>query len=60
MDTVINPAIIARRKRNTALAAAALLATLSLTAWAINRAVSPSVDASKVKPCNPDLNPYIQ
>ncbi|NVM78850.1 HlyD family secretion protein [Duganella sp. SG902] len=48
MDTVINPAIIARRKRNTALAAAALLATLSLTAWAINRAVSPSVDASKV------------
>ncbi|WP_343732964.1 HlyD family efflux transporter periplasmic adaptor subunit [Duganella sp.] len=48
MDTHINPAIIARRKRKTALVVAALLATLSLTAWAINRAVSPSVDASNV------------
>ncbi|MTV39302.1 efflux RND transporter periplasmic adaptor subunit [Duganella radicis] len=48
MDTQIAPAIIARRKRKTALAVAALLATLSLTAWAINRAVSPSVDASNV------------
>lgn len=48
MDTHINPAIIARRKRKTALLVAALLATLSLTAWAINRAVSPSVDASNV------------
>ena len=48
MDTEINPVIIARRQRKTALAVAALLATLSLTAWAINRAVSPSVDASSV------------
>ena len=48
MDTVINPALIARRKRNTLLAVAGLLATLSLTAWAINRAVSPSVDAGDV------------
>jgi HlyD family secretion protein len=48
MDTLISPHIITRRKRKTALVIAALLATLSLTAWAINRAVSPSVDASNV------------
>ena len=48
MDTNISPAIIASRKRKTALLVAAVLATLSLTAWAINRAVSPSVDASNV------------
>jgi HlyD family secretion protein len=48
MDTMISPAIVTRRKRNTVLAVAALLATLSLTAWAINRAVSPSVDAAEV------------
>jgi HlyD family secretion protein len=48
MDTIIAPDIIARRKRKTALAVAALLATLSLTAWAINRTVSPSVDAGDV------------
>ncbi|MYM68309.1 HlyD family efflux transporter periplasmic adaptor subunit [Pseudoduganella sp. FT55W] len=48
MDTTISPDIIARRKRKTALVVAALLATISLTAWAINRAVSPSVDASGV------------
>jgi len=48
MDTEISPAIIARRKRKTALLVAAVLATLSLTAWAINRAVSPSVDAGNV------------
>ncbi|MYM31594.1 HlyD family efflux transporter periplasmic adaptor subunit [Duganella sp. CY15W] len=48
MDTIIAPDIIARRKRKSLLAMAALLATLSVTAWAINRAVSPSVDASNV------------
>ena len=48
MDTIIAPDIIARRKRKSLLAVAALLATLSVTAWAINRAVSPSVDASNV------------
>ncbi|WP_373991242.1 efflux RND transporter periplasmic adaptor subunit [Duganella sp. BuS-21] len=48
MDTNISPTIIASRKRKTVLAVAALLATLSLTAWAINRAVSPSVDADSV------------
>lgn len=48
MDTVISPLIIKRRRRHTALVVAALLATLSLTAWAINRAVAPSVDANGV------------
>jgi HlyD family secretion protein len=49
MDTLISPDIIARRKRMTMLAAGALLATLSLAAWAINRAVSPSVDAGSIR-----------
>ncbi|NYE61167.1 HlyD family secretion protein [Duganella sp. 1224] len=48
MDTLIAPDIIARRQRKTVLAVAVLLATLSLGAWAINRAVSPSVDAGEV------------
>ncbi|MYN30065.1 efflux RND transporter periplasmic adaptor subunit [Duganella levis] len=48
MDTLITTATLSRRKRNTVLATAAVLATLSLTAWAINRAVSPSVDAGDV------------
>lgn len=48
MDQALNPAIIARRKRKTALAIAALLATLCVAAWGINRAVSPSVDAGGV------------
>jgi HlyD family secretion protein len=48
MDTTLSPLLIARRQRRIALAIAALLATLSLTAWAINRAVSPSVDAGDV------------
>jgi HlyD family secretion protein len=48
MDTLITTATLSRRKRNTVLAVAAVLATLSLTAWAINRAVSPSVDAGDV------------
>jgi HlyD family secretion protein len=48
MDTLITTTTLSRRKRNTVLAVAAVLATLSLTAWAINRAVSPSVDAGDV------------
>ncbi|MYN42026.1 HlyD family efflux transporter periplasmic adaptor subunit [Duganella sp. FT109W] len=48
MDTLITTATLSRRRRNTVLAVATLLATLSLTAWAINRAVSPSVDAGDV------------
>jgi len=48
MDQALNPAIIARRQRKTALAIAALLATLCVAAWGINRAVSPSVDAGDV------------
>lgn len=48
MDQALNPAIIARRKRKTALAIAALLATLCVAAWGINRAVSPSIDAGGV------------
>jgi HlyD family secretion protein len=48
MDQALNPATIARRKRKTALVVAALLATLCVAAWGINRAVSPSVDAASV------------
>jgi HlyD family secretion protein len=48
MDQALNPAIISRRKRKTALAVAALLATLCVAAWGINRAVTPSVDAASV------------
>ncbi|MBP1205325.1 HlyD family secretion protein [Duganella sp. 1411] len=45
MDQALSPNIIARRHRNTVLAIAALLATLCVGAWGINRAVSPSVAA---------------
>ncbi|MRW87375.1 HlyD family efflux transporter periplasmic adaptor subunit [Pseudoduganella sp. FT26W] len=48
MDTLITPDIIARRKRKTLLAVAALLASLSVAAWAINRVVSPSVGVDDV------------
>ncbi|MRX10711.1 HlyD family efflux transporter periplasmic adaptor subunit [Pseudoduganella sp. FT25W] len=48
MDTIITPDIIARRKRKTLLVVAALLASLSVAAWAINRAVSPSVGVDDV------------
>ena len=48
MDTTISPHIISRRQRKTAMLVAALLATICLTAWGINRAVSPSVDADSV------------
>ncbi|MYM84699.1 HlyD family efflux transporter periplasmic adaptor subunit [Duganella sp. FT50W] len=48
MDTTISPHIIRRRKRRTALAVAAVLATISLAAWGLNRAISPSVDANNV------------
>jgi len=48
MDTAISSHITRRRRNKTVLACAALLATISLTAWGINRAVSPSVDANNV------------
>lgn len=48
MDTDISPHLIRRRRRKTALAVAALLASISLAAWGINRAVSPHVDAASV------------
>ena len=48
MDQALNPALIASRKRKTALVIAALLATLCVAAWGINRAVAPSVDAASV------------
>lgn len=48
MDTDISPHLIRRRRRQTALAVAALLASISLAAWGINRAVSPHVDAASV------------
>jgi HlyD family secretion protein len=48
MDQALNPALIASRKRKTALVIAALLVTLCVAAWGINRAVAPSVDAANV------------
>ncbi|HEX7987604.1 MAG TPA: HlyD family efflux transporter periplasmic adaptor subunit [Duganella sp.] len=48
MDQALSPNIIARRHHNTVLAIAALLATLCVGAWGINRAVSPSVEANNV------------
>jgi HlyD family secretion protein len=48
MDHAINPTLIASRRRNTALAVAAMLATLCVAAWGINRVVSPSVEAGGV------------
>ena len=48
MDQALSPKIIASRRRNTVLATAALLATLCVGAWGINRAVSPSVAAGSV------------
>jgi HlyD family secretion protein len=48
MDTAISPQRIARRKRKTTANIAALLAALCAAAWAINRAVAPSVDADNI------------
>jgi HlyD family secretion protein len=48
MDQALSPTTINRRNRKTALIVAALLATLCLAAWGINRVVAPSVDASGV------------
>jgi len=48
MDHVLSPKIIASRRRNTVIAIAALLATLCVGAWGVNRAVSPSVEAGNV------------
>ncbi|MEO5932171.1 MAG: HlyD family efflux transporter periplasmic adaptor subunit [Duganella sp.] len=48
MDQALSPEIIARRHRKTVLAIAALLVTLCISAWGINRAVSPSLEAGSV------------
>ncbi len=48
MDQVLDPRIMQRRRRRTALATAAVLATVCAAAWGINRAVSPSVTAASV------------
>jgi HlyD family secretion protein len=48
MDQALSPQIISRRNRRTAIAIAALLATLCAAAWGINRVVSPSIDAASV------------
>jgi HlyD family secretion protein len=48
MDQALSPQIISRRNRRTAIAVAAVLATLCAAAWGINRAVSPSVDAASM------------
>jgi HlyD family secretion protein len=48
MDQALSPSIIRRRKRKTAIAIAALLATLCVAAWGINRVVAPSVAAGNV------------
>jgi len=46
MDLALDPGIIKRRQRHQVLVIAALLATLCLAAWGINRLVGPSVEAS--------------
>lgn len=46
MDLALDPGIIKRRQRQKILVIAALLATLCLAAWGINRVVGPSVDAA--------------
>jgi HlyD family secretion protein len=46
MDSPLARRIIALRHRKTALLVAAVLATICVAAWGINRALSPSVDAA--------------
>lgn len=48
MDQALSPHLITRRRRRLALAAAAVLATVCVAAWGINRAVTPSVAAASV------------
>lgn len=48
MDQALSPHLIHRRRRRLALAAAAVLATVCVAAWGINRAVTPSVAAASV------------
>ncbi len=49
MDTPISPATLSRRKRLTMLAGAALLAVLCMSAWAINTALRPSLNAADLR-----------
>ena len=49
MDIAINPLTLQRRRRLLMLAAAALLAALCASAWAVNRALRPSVDAADIR-----------
>lgn len=46
MDLALDPALIKRRLRHKVLLVAALLATLCLAAWGVNRVVGRSVEAS--------------
>ena len=48
MDQPLDPRIAQRRRRNTMLATAAVLATVCAAAWGINRVISPSVAADSV------------
>lgn len=48
MDQPLSRRSISRRQRRTAIAAAAVLATVCAAAWGINRVVTPSVDAANL------------
>lgn len=49
MDTPITPAILKRRSRLTMLTAAAVLAALCASAWAVNRVLRPSIEAADIR-----------
>ena len=49
MDTALSPHTINRRRRLTLLVGAAAVATVCASAWAINHAVRPSLDASEIR-----------
>jgi HlyD family secretion protein len=49
MDTAINPLTLQRRKRLTMLVAAAALAAVCASAWAINRVLRPSISAADIR-----------
>jgi len=48
MDQALSPHVITRRRQRLALATAAMLATVCVAAWGINRAVAPSMAAASV------------
>lgn len=49
MDIAINPHTLQRRRRLTILTAAAILAALCASAWAVNRVLRPSVNAADIR-----------